>query len=33
MAGEFTLWCLVYNLEKAKNLIVFDKKMEMSAQV
>ena len=32
VAGEFALWCLAYNLERAKNLLGFDKMMEVMAK-
>ncbi len=32
VAGEFALWCLAYNLERAKNLLGFNKMMEVMAQ-
>lgn len=32
VAGEFALFCLGYNLERAKNLLGFQKMMEMMEQ-
>lgn len=32
VAGEFALWCLAYNLERAKNLLGFNKMMEVMAK-
>lgn len=29
VAGEFALYCLGYNLERAKNLLGFNKMMEL----